>query len=601
MRGLALALLLLAPTGLFADGLSNASQRAGLANAPAGRGQLIDIDGDGWLDLCVGGPRPNRPGVYRIYRSVPGKLGGRTFVEITQRTGLGAAKRQHSFIIWGDLNGDGVLDAVSVATQNAKQYKQDPQTHQVYLGRGGGRFERLAKDGLALPRHRTTHGAVLADLDRDGRLDLVFGNAYDHYGQSLAAQPMRVYRGLPAGKFRDVTEAWGLLSKQAPGGLRAHRPLYGLSAADLDGDGYPELIGAAYGRQWNTVWTRSAKAARYENIADRLRVDGDLIRHGKYPEWVQAFFIKRGGKRRATEKPFRSNGNTFAVVPCDFDGDGDVDLFCASITHAWAGEASDLSQLLVNQLVPTGKLIFDAMLRKLDQPDKQTGLRWKPSRGLHRDHAPQEVKRWNQGDLQAHWADLNNDGLVDLLVCESDYPHNRLRVWLQRPDHTFRAAEKALGLIWPNCPGLALGDVDRDGDIDIVATGSRTRWKEARPKPALALWENRPSPKHGFLVLRLVSSGSNRNAIGARIRLTTSAGKQTRLLQGPYGHWAAQKQPGEAHFGLGTSKVLGLVVHWPDGSKTEVGALPRNSWVVVRQGKREPEVLRRFDAGRWSK
>ncbi len=596
-----LILLALFPLTLSADGLRNVSPPAGLTGLPAGRAQLIDIDGDGWLDLCLGGRLPNKPGVYRIYRNVPGRIWGRRFREITARTGLGDPRRQHSFILWGDLDGDGNLDAVSVANQTAEQHAKDPQTHRVYIGAGGGRFTPRPTDGLARKGHRTTQGATLADLDLDGRLDAVFGNSYDHYGKSLVAQPMRVYRGDGDGTFSDVTSAWGLLNKQPPGGPQAARPLYGLSAADLDGNGYPELLGAAYGRQWNTVWQRDAKTTRYRNIAARLKVDGDTVRHGKYPEWVQAFFIKRSGKPRETEKPFRSNGNTFALAPCDFDGDGDIDLFCASITHAWAGEASDLSALLVNQLSESGKLVYAWQLVKLDQPDPQTGWRWRPGLGLDRDHTPQTVKRWNQGDLQAHWADLNNDGRVDLLVCESDYPHNRLRIWLQQPGHRFAAAEKQLGILWNNCPGLALGDIDRDGDIDLVATGSRNRWKEARPKPALSLWENRT--RGGFLALKLVgdSRTANRDAIGARVTLVTSAGTQTRILQGPHGHWAAQTQPGELHFGLGDSTPRKLTVHWPDGkrTRTELGPLPRNSWVVIRQGQAQPVLRRQFDASAW--
>src|SRR5690606_12839496 len=212
--------------------------------------------------------------------------------------------------------------------------------------------------------HAATTAGVLADLDRDGRLDVAFGNQYD--GQGLAAQPMRVLRGDGAGRFEEVTEAWGFPARTvAPGAAHAPRPLYGLTAADVDNDGFPELLGAAYGRQWNTLWKRTADEAFYDDLAANYGVDADAIRHGRYSESVKAAHRARGIHRQ-DELPFRSGGNTFALVPADFDNDGDLDLFSAEITHAWAGESSDLSALLVNRLETRGVPFFERQIEMLE-------------------------------------------------------------------------------------------------------------------------------------------------------------------------------------------------------------------------------------------
>ena len=567
-------------TTAAAPGFADVAATRGIAHDTAARAQFIDVNADGWLDVVIGG-EPTR-----ILLSTPSDDGGRRFVAATAETGLG--DRAHSMLLWGDVNNDAHLDAISIVSQNQAQHAEDPQTYALYLGDGRGHFARQSACGLEQPRHSATVGAVLADLDLDGRLDAAFGNQYD--GEGLAAQPMRVFRGDGAGHFEDVTAAWGFPADASapPGAPNAPRPLYGLTASDLDRDGFPELLGAADGRQWNTLWRRSPEAAKYDDVAADAGVDADAIRHGRYSDAVKTAHRQRGIERD-DEPPFRTGGNTFSLVPADFDNDGDFDLFSAEITHAWAGDSSDLSALLVSRVADGGGLAFDRQIEVLDDPDPETARHDRPARGLARDHAGQSPSNWNQGDLQAHWADLDNDGLLDLIVCESDYPQNRLRVFMQRADHTFAERSRELGLDWPNCPGVAIGDYDNDGDLDLLATGSTTRWPAARPTPALALFDNRLAPPaNGWLQVQLVGNGTtgNASAIGARLELTTSDGRtQTREAQGPYGHWAAQSQPGLIHFGVGGAEPRRLTVIWPDVARTRttIDAPAANQRLVVRQ------------------
>lgn len=546
----------------------------------AQRTQWIDVNEDGWLDLViVGAP-------FRILLSQPRTDGaGRTYVEGTAQTGLG--DRNHSMLLWGDVDGDGHRDAVSIVTQTAEQYQKEPQTYAVYLGDGRGRFRRQRRTGLEQKGHTATHGAILADLDLNGKLDLAFGNQYN--GAGLEAQPMRVFRGNGKGRFAEVTEIWGFPTRTlTPGGAHAPRPLYGLTASDVDNDGYPELLGAAYGRQWNTLWKRNPDAPFYDDVAAKYGLDSDAIRHGRYNEAVKAS-QKKQNIDREDELPFRAGGNNFSLVPADFDGDGDMDVFCAAITHWWAGDSSDLSTLLVNRLETQKVPFFERQLETLPSPDAETGRFDRPGLGLVRDHEGQKPTNWNQGDLQAHWSDFDNDGLLDLLICESDYPNNRLRLFRQKPDHTFAEMDREVGLNWPNCPGVALGDYDNDGDIDLIATGSTNRWPQARPKPALALFENRFAPaENGWLELKLIGDGktTNTDATGARVTLTTDDGrKQTREVSGPYGHWAAQTEPGWVHFGLGKAKPIQVEIAWPNvrRSRQTLAGPEINARTIVRQ------------------
>jgi hypothetical protein len=541
---------------------------AALPELPPARAQWIDVNRDGFLDICLVDPSRKQPRVWL--------RGAEAYVERPDLL-VGSA----SFLCWGDLNADGLLDCLGLT--------QGGPAHSRWLGQEDGTFVRseFAPSGNTL-------SAALADLDLDGALDLVLAHAYADESQGYAAQPMRVLRGPD---FEDVTTAWGMTQKGPPGAAGAARPLYGVSASDLNNDGYPEVLGAAYGRQWNTLWMRGPHSPDYFDVAAKYGLDGDASRHGLYSAAVKERFRVRTGKARVDELPFRSNGNTFALAPADFDSDGDIDVFSAEITHAWAGDSSDLSTLLVNRWDSSGEPFLERCLENVADP--QTGLPWRPSRGLHRDHQPQTVEGWNQGDLQAHWADLDQDGRLDVLVCESDYPHNRLRVFLQKTPGKFAECASELGLLWPNCPGLALGDEDRDGDLDLLTLGTRNRWPEARPVERLALWRNQSLG--ASLWVRLVGSNSNTDAIGARLTLETDQGRQCREMQGPYGHWAQQTNPGEVHFGLGSARARRLKIVWPDATRSEtvVDDLPDRGWVVIRQGRGMVHSSPRFDAAAW--
>lgn len=540
------------------------------------RCNLIDVNGDGWLDLVSGSQ------LYDNQR-------GQGFVGAPS-----SLLAVGDFFVWGDFNNDGELDGLAVNRQNPAEFARSPEHHRVVLA-----GECLDSEEFDRPDNWNTLGVVLSDLDRDGKLDVALGQAYVDESKGYEAQQMRVYAGIGDGHFEEKTLAWGFLTPGPPGASNGGRPLYGLSAADLDNDGFPELLGAAYGRQWNTLWKRT-QGGLYCECAAKYGLDGDSLRHGKYSEATREKFRKRK-EQRPDELPYRSNGNTFCLAPADFDGDGDLDVFSADITHSWAGDSSDLSALLVNRLESFQEPFFERCIEILASPDPETGFAARPSRGLARDHAPQSPSNWNQGDLQAHWTDLDCDGQLDLIVCESDYPGNHLRIFLQNPDHSFREAEKELAIDFNNCPGVAVGDVDRDGDPDLITTGTRTRWPEARPKPEVVLWRNRSS--NPSLNLRLVGDGksSNRDAIGARIYLETDQGTQMRELQGSYGHWGQQTQPGEAHFGLGNARPTRLRIVWPDqaASQTLIEKPPASGWLVVRQASGETARTSRFDAEHW--
>ena len=161
-------------------------------------------------------------------------------------------------------------------------------------------------------------------------------------------------------------------------------------------------------------------------------------------------------------------------------------------------------------------------------------------------------------------------------------------------DTGFEDVAEAAGIAHPRTSGLAVADVDRDGDLDVVV-GSGTARCAGDPtcpwtRNEVHLYRNDAASPSGANVLevRLAGGeGTNRAALGARVRVTTETGTQTRVVDGGYGHFGIVNDL-VLHFGLGAACRADLEVRWPDaGLTTETFSdLPANALVEITQGGR---------------
>ena len=593
------------PTASF---FTNIAGDVGLAGNPVHRVLWTDINGDHWPDAVLFnlGSKAERQLQIFINTAHGFHTQQRVLKDMTKESGINQHPtparlsvgtggqpdqvRMADALIFGDIDNDGDVDAFSSKWCDLETPKQDPQTKEpmrdaagkivmaneddglrseILLNDGQGHFSIRNNSGVGA-RAETTGPTVFLDYDNDGILDLFTGNWYRQYGWSMECYPSRLYKGRGDGTFTEVTESAGLMTIAEPGQRNSSRPVYGTSHCDWNNDGFQDILVSVYGRQWNFLWKNLGNGA-FSDVAAETGFDGDENRSGIYPPQV----------KRPTEPPYRANGNTFDAACADFDNDGDIDVFLAEITHWWAGSSSDLSALLINQGAEQG-------FRFIRDPD---------NRGIVRQHPAPD---WNQGDLMAGWLDFDNDGLLDLLIASSDYPDGQyLRLYQQQPDHTFIDVTLAAGFNWECAPSISLADFDHDGDVDILAGKSFTRFSEEMTKGKIrevALFRNDIGNKNNWINITLVGKGkegANRSAIGSRVVVKCGNIQQTREVYGGLGHFSHQDSL-DLKFGLGkNTRIDSIEVHWANKEHTTqiFKDVKPNAFIMITEGSDKIEML----------
>jgi hypothetical protein len=382
----------------------------------------------------------------------------------------------------------------------------------VLLNDGAGHFIVVKSSGVE--RFDPTAAAAFGDADGDGKLDLYWGNWLVHYPDAPAVHDVFA-KGKGDGSFDDRSVAAGVAKGMA-------RPCYGVRWADYDNDGHPDIWVGNYGYAGNRIW-RNLGNGTFVDVAYDLGADRDRI-------GIQG-------------------GNTFGGDWGDIDNDGDLDLYAANIAHPRYQPASDPSRLLVNQGPPT------------------YGFRGeRAQRGLI----------YDEGDVNAAFADFDNDGDLDLAVA-SLYPHHMSRLYANDGTGHFVDVTYETGVAVEDAVSVVWSDVDEDGDLDLVTA-------DRHGKQRVHLFINRIGQNNHWLELRLQGTTSNRDAIGARVILTVHGKSQIREVQGGGGHSNDQSTK-VVHFGLGDQTAVDeLVVRWPGGKDETFTGVTADSRFVVRQG-----------------
>jgi hypothetical protein len=510
---------------------------------------FVDYDNDGDLDVYLiqgamlgEGKRPEEatfppqegyPLRDRLYRNDMEVADDGTvrlrFTEVTEEAGIEATGYGVG-VVTGDYDNDGWIDL----------FLTNFGGNELWRNRGDGTFEEvIAKAGIDDPRWSA--GAAWLDLDRDGWLDLFVGcyldfsydnhkicrsasGAQDYCGpQAYGTVTNRLYRNEGDGTFEDVSRSSGVQA--------AEGKTLGVVTADFNLDGWIDVY-VANDAVPNHMWLNQH--------------DGTLL--------DDALF---GGTAVNMDGQSESS---MGVDAADYDNDGDEDLF---MTHL---------------IVQTNTLYVNDGTGLFEDTSATSGL------------AAPSVSRTSWG---AGFFDYDNDGWLDVITVSGDvmiieelaakgdpFPmHQTNQLFHNTGKGTFEDVSDEAGAVFDLSEvsrGVAFGDVDNDGDTDVLLENCQG--------PARLLINQVGSTNH-WLGLRVLSGSPGRDAVGAWVGLIRKgAPTQWRRVRTERG-FASASDP-RLLYGLGTSAdVERIEVHWPDGSVESFSAPEVDRYSTVRQGE----------------
>ncbi len=462
----------------------------------------LDYDGDGWWDLYWLQSDSSGPGGMpsRLYRN----LNGKGFEPVADELLAGGTEYGQG-ILTADVDGDAWTDLIVTNVGD----------DQIYRNRGNGSYENAtAASGLTSPGWSSA--AALGDGDGDGDLDLYISRYVEHAagddifcgdpesGERRYCDPSlfvgssdSFFENLGGGRFVDRTAEAGLGDPDGRG--------LGVLFLDLDGDLDSDIYVA------NDLTLNFLFANRGDGSFEDLSL-------------ISGSAVNRDGRPEAG----------MGVAVGDLDGDLDPDLAVTNFdveTNTLYSNLGELAFADVSGLVGFG------------------------------------LPSFNQLAFGIVSADFDHDGDLDFYIANGHIFEKPARenVFYRQPDQLL-AGDGRGGFTAVSCPvlddrptvarGLAAGDLDNDGDLDLAV--------QENGGPARLLRNGRDDAR--WLAVRLREESENTDAIGARVTLASESGSQVRWVTAGDSYQSTSDR--RVHFGLGEGAPEALEIVWPDGDRT---------------------------------
>ena len=484
---------------------------------------LLDFDQDGYLDLFLvnGSSIPDwkeTDPATRLFRN----RGDGTFVDVTEGSGL-IVKTYGMGVAVGDYDNDGDPDLC--VTGYPRSY--------FFRNNGEGTFSDISTMAGIENQGHWGSSAGFVDFDRDGFLDLFVCNYVSYRPQDESAcgngnhrnycHPTTfegdfsvLYHNRGDGTFADVSASSGIAASQGKA--------LGVAFADFNGDHYPDIFVAN------------------DTLADFLfenNKDGTFEEVG----FASGVALDENGEPRA------GMGTDFG----DYDGDGRLDLVVTNF-------ADEGNALFRNE----GGIFTEVTFR--------SGIHEKSY--LKVGFGTRLFDYDNDGDLDAFMANGHIDPSIKQLRDYVSFKQENLLY--ENVGGRFREVSSQSGS-WSTVRdlsrGAAFGDVDNDGDVDIVVTNNGG---------TVNLLRNEGGNRKNWLILKLVGVKSNRNGIGAHVRARVGESVLHRRVETAASYLASQDP--RLHLGLGDAEeVSELEIDWPSGTRQKLRGLRANRILTITE------------------
>jgi len=490
---------------------------------------FIDYDNDGWQDIFLVNSMDWPE--HKTGKSIPALYHNNhdgTFTDVTREAGL-AIETYGMGCAVGDYDNDGFDDL----------YLTTVGSSHLFHNLGNGKFADVtAKAGVASPGFSAS--AVWFDYDNDGKLDL-FVTHYiewsvekDQYctldnknksyctPQTYRGESSRLYHNKGNGVFEDVTKQAGLLDPKSKA--------LGVALLDYDGDGWMDLF----------VSNDTEPNKLYHNNHDGTFTDVGVT--------VGVAFSDSGRVRAG-----------MGTDAADFDGSGFPSLVIGNFTN------------------------------------ESMSLYKNDGSGLFTDESPRSgIAQMTTQSLTfgCFFMDYDLDGLLDIIAANGHVSDDiavvqptlkyaqPAGIYRNIGNRKFEDVSAKLGRAIQKpvvARGMAYADFDNDGDLDLVITANNGPTR-------LLLNDN--ANQNDVLRVKLIGTKSNRDAIGAKVTLTTSTGALARIVKGGSSYLSQSELP--LTFGLGKpgiNKIVRMQIVWPSGRKDSIVDPKPNQFVTIQEGK----------------
>jgi enediyne biosynthesis protein E4 len=530
---------------------------------------LGDIDNDGLPDMYFAGNMVTS----RLYLN----KGQMKFEDITTRAGVGT-NRWATGVTMADVNSDGYLD-IYVSVSGPGWSKGAQRTNLLFINNGNRTFtEEAARYGVA-DTGFTTHAAFV-DYDRDGCLDLFLleNSPQDFSRGTVSTHPSgmqgetpgshnELYRNNCNGTFSNVSQQAGIL-RDAGFGL-------GVAVADFNGDGWPDIYvsndvtpnDVLYINNGNGTFTNKRAEWLKHTSAAGMGVDVADINNDGWPDIAQVDMAPHDLSRRK-----RMNGLTTVGGIQQLRSRGFRDDYGVNALQLNSG------------IVGNGHLAFSDIANLAGVA--ATDWSWSPLLADFDNDGNKDLfigngypKAVNDLDYMAAANAARRRGNVKgaLKLLDQLPPYDVSNYFfLNNGDLTFTDKTKAWGLDRPSFSyGAAYADLDNDGRLDLVVNNIDA--------PAFVYRNVEPiDGNHHYLRIKLEGKSPNLRGIGSSVALTARGRKQY-LYQSPYRGFMSTVDD-RLHFGLGAlSSVDSLEVTWPDGRYQLLTNVGVDRQLVLRQ------------------